>query len=141
MDARLPAWFWVVSVLGLLWNLFGVAMFVMQVTMTPAAAAALPPAQQQINAAMPSIAYVFFGVAVVSGALGTIGLLLRRRWAVPLLLLSLLGVVAQMATAYATTPVWALTGAGGAVFPLLLAVVCLLLWLFARMASRRGWIA
>jgi len=134
-----PAWFWVVSVLGLLWNLVGLAMFYVQVTLTPEAVAALPADQQQINAAMPSIAYVFFGVAVVAGVLGSLGLLLKRRWSVPLLLLSLLGVVAQMATAYATTPVWALTGAGGAVFPLLLVVVGLLLWLFARMAARRGW--
>ena len=104
------------------------------------ATSALPPEQQQIHAVMPSIAYVFFGIAVFSGVLGAIGLLLKKRWALPLLLLSFLGVAAQMATAYATTPVWALTGAGGVVFPLMLVVVCLLLWLFARKAAARGWI-
>ena len=135
-----PGWFWVVSVLGLLWHLVGLSMFYMQMAMTPEAAAALPPEQQQIHAAMPTVAYAFFGIAVIAGVLGSLGLLLRRRWAAPLLLLSLLGVVAQMATAYATTPVWALTGAGGAVFPLLLVVACLLLWLFARSAAARGWI-
>ncbi len=141
MDAvQRPMWFWVVSVLGLLWNLVGLSMFYMQMTLTADAVAALPPEQQQIHAAMPAIAYAFFGIAVVAGVLGSLGLLLKRRWAVPLLLLSLLGVVAQMATAYATTPVWALTGAGGAVFPLVLVVACLLLWLFARKAAARGWI-
>lgn len=135
-----PTWFWVVAVLGLLWNLVGLSMFYMEMTMTPEAAAALPPEQRQIHAAMPSIAYVFFGIAVFSGVLGAIGLLLKKRWALPLLLLSFLGVAAQMATAYATTPVWALTGAGGVVFPLMLVVVCLLLWLFARKAAARGWI-
>jgi len=135
-----PTWFWVVAVLGLLWNLIGLSMFYMQTTMTAEAAAALPPEQQQIHAAMPTMAYVFFGIAVATGVLGSLGLLLKRRWAVPLLLISLLGVVAQMATAYATTPVWALTGAGGAVFPLALVVVCLLLWLFARKSAARGWV-
>lgn len=133
-----PALYWTTAVCALLWNLIGLAMFWMQVTLTPQAVAALPPDQQQIHAAMPGWVHAFFGISVVSGVLGSLGLLLRRRWAVPLLLLSLLGVVVQMASAYATTPVWALTGVAGAVFPLLLVVACLLLWLFARRAAVRG---
>ena len=125
--AASPVLYRFVAVFALLWNLVGLAMFCMQVTLTPQAVAALPPEQQQIHAAMPGWVYVFFGIAVVSGVLGSLGLLLRRRWAVPLLLVSLLGVVVQMASAYAVTPVWALTGVTGAVFPLLLVLVCLLL--------------
>ncbi len=136
-----PLWFWIVAVLALLWNLVGVFMFHAQLTLSPEAVAALPPEQQQINAAMPSWVYVFFGIAVIAGTLGSLGLLSRKRWAVPLLLLSLLGVAVQMVSAYATTPVWALMGVAGAVFPLLLVLVCLLLWLFARRAAARGWIA
>lgn len=135
-----PWWFWVVALLGLLWNLIGLSMFYIEMTMTPEAVAALPPEQRQIHAAMPMLAYVFFGIAVVSGVLGSIGLLLKRRLAAPLLLVSLLAVLAQMITAYAATPVWALTGASGAVFPLALIAVSLLLWLFARKALRRGWL-
>lgn len=136
--AASPVLYRFVAVFALLWNLVGLAMFCMQVTLTPQAVAALPPEQQQIHAAMPGWVYVFFGIAVVSGVLGSLGLLLRRRWAVPLLLVSLLGVVVQMASAYAVTPVWALTGVTGAVFPLLLVLVCLLLWLFARKVAARG---
>lgn len=136
-----PRWFWIVSPLALLWNLVGLLMFWKEVTLSPAATAALPPEQQQIHAAMPQWVYVFFGIAVIAGVLGAFGLLLRRRWAVPLLLVSLLAVVVQMASAYATTPVWALTGVAGAVFPLVLIAVCAFLWSFARSAARRGWIA
>lgn len=140
-SAKRPWWFWPVSLLALLWNLAGLLMFWKEMTLTPAMVAALPAAQQQIHAAMPGWVRAFFGIAVVAGVLGSLGLLLKRRWASSLLLLSLLAVVAQMASAYATTPAWALTGAGGAVFPLILIVACLLLWLFARGAVRRGWLA
>ena len=98
-----PLWSRVVAVLALLWNLVGLFMFWQEMTLTPEAAAALPPAQQQIHAAMPTIAHVFFGIAVASGVVGSIGLVLAKRWSVPLLLVSFLGVAAQMATAFATT--------------------------------------
>jgi hypothetical protein len=84
---------------------------------------------------------VFFGVAVGAGVLGALGLLLARRWAVPLLLLSLLAVGAQMGTADAAPPACALTGARAGVFPLLLVLVSLALWLFARRAAARRWLA
>ena len=94
-----PLWFWIVAVLAVLWNLVGLFMFYAELTLTPQAVAALPPEQQQIHAAMPSWVYVFFGIAVIAGTLGSLGLLSRKRWAVPLLLLSLLGVAVQMVSA------------------------------------------
>jgi hypothetical protein len=135
-----PGWFWVVAVLALLWNLVGLFMFWQNVTMTPEALAMLPAEQQTIHAAMPVWVHAFFGIAVIAGVLGSIALLLKKRSAQPLLLVSLLAVVVQMASAYMVTPVWSLTGAYGAVFPLVLIVIALLFWLFARMAVRRGWI-
>lgn len=135
-----PGWFWIVAVLALLWNLVGLFMFWQNLMMTPEALAALPAEQQQIHAAMPQWVYAFFGIAVIAGVLGSIALLLKKRSARPLLLVSLLAVVVQMASAYAVTPVWSLTGAAGAVFPLALIVIALLFWLFARMVVRRSWI-
>ena len=136
-----PLWSRVVAVLALLWNLVGLFMFWQEMTLTPEAVAALPPAQQQIHAAMPQIAHVFFGIAVAAGVIGSVGLVLAKRWSVPLLLLSFLGIVAQMGTAFATTPVWPLMGMAGVLPPLFLILVCLLVWLFARMSARRGWLS
>lgn len=59
----------------------------------------------------------------------------------PLLLLSFLAICAQMGTAFATTPAWSLMGMAGVLPPLFLILVCLLVWLFARMSARRGWLA
>ena len=136
-----PVWFRVLAVLVLLWNLVGLFMFWQEMTLTPAAVAALPAAQQQIHAAMPPITHLFFGIAVAAGVLGSIALVLAKRWAVPSLLLSLLAICAQMGTAFATTPVWRLMGMAGVLPPLLLIVACLLAWLLARLGARRGWLS
>lgn len=140
MSRSVPVSFWIVAVLGLLWNLYGVAMFWLNLTITPEAIAALPEAEREITRAMPRWIMLPFGVATLGGVAGMLAMLLRRRVAVPLLLVSLLALVVQFVAVYLTTPVWALTGASGAVLPLVLWVVALALWLYARRASARGWL-
>ena len=136
----LPPSFKAIAIAALVWNLIGVVMFFVEAMMTPEQVAALSAAQQQIRAASPAWAMPAFALAVFAGTAGSLGLLLRKRWAVPVLLLSLLGVLVQMGSMYALTPVWALTGLSGAWLPLGLIAVALALWLYARKASTRGWL-
>ncbi|VXC04662.1 conserved membrane hypothetical protein [Luteimonas sp. 9C] len=140
MQTRMPLGARVVALTALLWNLFGLLIFVLQVSMTPEQVAALPRAQQQINAAMPLWIYAVFGVATIAGTAGSVALLSARRWAEPMLRVSLVAVVVQMAASYALTPVWSLTGLRGLGLPLLLVLVVAAVWLFARGAARRGWL-
>ena len=140
MSRSVPVSFRIVAVLGLLWNLYGVAMFWLNLTITPEAISALPEAEREITRAMPRWIMLPFGVVSLGGVAGMLAMLLRRRVAVPLLLVSLLALVVQFVAVYLTTPVWALTGASGAVLPLVLWVVALALWLYARRASARGWL-
>ena len=113
-----PLWFVLVAVLALLWNLFGLFSFYLHVTATPDVVATWPEAQQQIASATPRWIFVPFAVATIGGVLGSLGLLLGRRWAVPVLLLSLLAILVQFGSYYLLTPVWALTGMEGAAIPL-----------------------
>lgn len=139
--AKLPTRFWALAVLALLWNLLGLAMFVMQVTMSPEALAALPDAQRAVVDATPSWLDAVFGVAVASGVLGAVGLLLRRRWAVGLFALSLAAVLVQVIAGYLVTPAWAASGAAGLVLPGLLVAIAIALLGYARSAVRRGWLS
>lgn len=122
-----PKRFWIIAVLALLWNLLGLAMFVMQVTMSPEAIAALPREQREVYEASPAWLDIAFAVAVFGGVLGAIGLSLKKRWAARMFLLSLIGLLVQMLSAYVFTPAWAAYGAAGLVMPLLLVVVAVLL--------------
>src|SRR3546814_3539593 len=78
-----------VGALALLWNLVGVAAFVMQVAMPAEALGAMPAEQRAIYEATPAWLYVFYGLATFGGVAGSIGLLLRRRWAVSVYLVAL----------------------------------------------------
>lgn len=135
-----PTWFVVVAVLAVLWNLFGLWSFYIHVTATPEVVATWPEVQQRIAEVTPGWIFVPFAIATIGGALGSLGLLLGRRWATPVLLLSLLAIIVQFGAYYLLTPTWALTGMAGAALPLCIAVVGLLLWLLAGKAAARGWL-
>ena len=66
------------------------------------------------------------------GVLGSIGLLLRQRWAVAAFAVSLRALVVQIAGGYLVTPVWQATGAAGAVMPALLLAIGVPLLQYAR---------
>ena len=137
---KCPPWYWAVAVLALLWNLFGLFSFYYHLTASPDIVSTWPDVQQRIAAETPRWIFVPFAVATIGGVLGSLGLLLGRRWAVPVLLLSLLAILVQFGSIYAITPTWALTGIGGAILPLCIALVGLFLWWYARRAAARGWL-
>ena len=136
-----PAWYMIAAIAALLWNLLGVAMFAMHYTLSPEALAALPPAQQSLYAAFPWWTWVAYGVAVFAGALGSLMLVLRRRPATWLLLLSLLGVVVQFLHQAVVSEAVALLGPAEALgLPAFILVVAAVLYGFARKAAARGWL-
>ena len=136
-----PLGFWIVSVLALLWNLVGMAIFFMQINMPPEALAAMPAEQRALYESTPVWVTGAFAVAVFGGAFGSAMLLMRKRLALPLLALSLLGVLVQMGYTYLMTPAFRVYGASGAILPALLVLIALFLVWFARRSVARGWIS
>ena len=138
--ASRPLGFWIVSVLALLWNLLGMAIFFMQINMPAETLAAMPAEQRALYESTPAWVNSAFAVAVFGGALGSAMLLMRKRLALPLLALSLLGVVVQMGYTYLVTPAFRVYGASGAILPALLVLIALFLVWFSRRSLVRGWI-
>ena len=128
----------VVGILALVWNLIGVAMCWMQLNMTPEQLAQLTAQQREVYEATPQWLNIVYAVAVAAGVLGAIGLLMRRRWAATLFLISLLAVLVQMIAAYLLTPAWSAYGPVGLVMPVIVVVIALLLWRYANKAAARG---
>lgn len=136
-----PKSFTVIAVLALLWNLLGVVAFYMQVSTTPDAVAALPEARRQVHEALPGWIDIAFAVAVFGGVLGAIGLLMKKRWATTVFLVSLLALLAQIIGTYLLTPAWQALGPSGLVLPAVLLVIAIALYGYSSKAAARGWIA
>ena len=134
-----PVWFWVVSALGLLWNLVGVAAFVNDVFFLDHAT--LSELQREFYQGRPGWAMAAYGVAVFGGALGCLALLLRKGWALPMLLICLLGIVLQNVHALAMGNALEVFGPQGLALPVMVFLIALFLAWFAHYSRGRGWLS
>ena len=134
-----PKWYLPVTILALLWNLAGCAAYLSDVMLTPDDVARMPEAQQVLYAARTAWAVSATAIAVWGGAAGSLGLILRKRWAMPLLLASLAGLIVQDAGLFSVSGAAAAPAA--LVLQGLVLVIGIGLIILARTASARGWSA
>jgi hypothetical protein len=132
-----PKWFWVVSVGVLLFMLVGVAGYLASV-MAPIDS--MPPDRQLLMAAMPDWQVAVYAMAVWSGVAGALLLLMRRRWSVPILLLSLLCAIGTFVPYVLVPEVQALSTRGDGIAAIIVIGLCLASAGFARHSQRKGWL-
>ena len=136
-----PRWWLPTTIVALLWNLLGCMAYLMDVRMTPEQIAALSPAQQELLNSRPAWAIAASAIAVWGGALGSLGLILRKRWALPVLIASLLGVLGQDFAMFVLADVTAVYGIVPLVLQCIVLLIAIGLILLARRGIARGWIA
>ncbi len=96
LTTKPPVWFWIISGFALIWNAMGVDQYLGQAYKTERWRAGLTDDQFEIVSNFPAWLTAAFAIAVFAGALGSLGLLLRKKWAYLLLVLSLIAVIIQM---------------------------------------------
>jgi len=90
-----PIWFWIVGVLGLLWNGMGVSEYLKSAGVIDWDKSNYTTEQLAYMDAYPAWVTALFAVAVFGGLLGCLALLMRKKWATQLFGLSLLAVLGQ----------------------------------------------
>jgi hypothetical protein len=129
-----------VTIVALLWNLLGCAAYLADVSIKPEDVAKMTPAQQQMYASRPAWAVAATATAVWFGAAGCLALVMRKRWAIPLLVVSLLGVLAQDVALFVASGAAAQAGPTAFVLQGLVLVIAVWLVFFARGAAAKGWL-
>lgn len=136
-----PTWFRVVTILAVIWNALGIVAYLMEVTMSPASLAALPPEQRELYETTPGWVTGAFALAVFAGFAGSVALAMRRRVALPLLVVSLAAAVLQMAYQFGVAKAASIMGPASMIMPAVIVFIGAgLVWLCLH-ARRRGWIA
>ena len=139
-NSTAPKWFVFLVIVLAIWNLMGVMAFVMQMTMTAEQIAALPEKEQVLYQDIPLWVNIAFGCAVFGGALGCIALVLKKAIALPILFISLAGVIVQMFHAFVIANSFEVYGPGGTIMPIMVVVVALYLVWLANNAKVKGWL-
>ncbi len=135
-----PKWLSPLAIVALLWNLMGVYAWYADMSITPEQLATMSTEMQQLYAARPMWAVSATGVAVLGGAVGCIGLLMRKRWARTLLWLSLVGVIAQDFGLFVLVDGATLAGPVAVAMQGVVLVVAIALAVIAHRGVRAGWL-
>ncbi|GAA0720912.1 hypothetical protein GCM10009430_21590 [Aquimarina litoralis] len=139
-NIKTPIWFWIISVIALLWNLMGVMAYLAQAYMTDEILKAMPEADQNFHNNIPAWVTAVFAIAVFSGTLGCIALLIKKKWAIILFIISLVTVLAQQFYNFFIQDFVALTGQR-IYMPICIVVFGAFLIWFSKYSNNKGWIS
>ena len=133
----LARWFWFAAGASALFMALGCAGYLASVLTDPAT---LPLDQRNLMEARPTWMVAAYAIAVWVGLAGTILLLMRRKLAVPLLLVSLVAAVATFLP-YAIVPaVSDLVTTNDIAVAIVVILITGTIWSFARHSLQRGWL-
>ena len=133
--------FYVISSMALVWNLMGVFNYLGQVLMSDEVLASLPKDQQLLYQDVPAWVTAAFAVAVFSGTLGAVFLLLKKKVASTFFILSFIGIVTQMSYGLLLDEKTDNYGPLGLLMPLMIiAVGAYLIW-YSKKAKENRWLS
>lgn len=139
---RTPRHLWVVGIIALLWNCIGAFDYLMTQTRNAAYMSAFPPEQLAFFYGLPVWVVAAWAFAVWGGVLGSVLLLLRRRLAVPVFLVSLVGMVVTTLHNWLLSNAFELfTDTFSRVFTVVIIVITVALYFYARAMEKRGVLA
>ena len=135
---KTPKHFWIISIVALLWNLMGAYDYLMTQTKNEAYMSKFPPEQLEFFYGLPLLIVSTWAIAVWGGLLGAALLLLRKGMAVWVLLASFLCMVVTTIHNYFIADGVKVMGSTGVIFTILIFVIALGLFLYARAMKSRG---
>lgn len=137
---RPPTWFWVVAVIALLWNLMGVSAYLFEAFTSIEQLEQMTQERRALFEGRPAWVTAAYAIAVFAGAIGSIALLIRKKWAKPLLVVSLIAAIVQFIYNSFMTNTIEVMGTQAIIFPILILGFGLYLIFFAKKSITKGWL-
>lgn len=134
---KTPVHLWIVGLISLLWNAMGAFDYTATELRLESYMAQFTQEQLNYFYGFPAWSIAAWAIAVWSSLLGSIGLLLRKRWAVWMFVLAIVGLA--ITTLYnLQSNGFELMGDGAAIFTAIIWVIALFLLFYSRKMAVRG---
>ncbi|AZJ35828.1 hypothetical protein [Tenacibaculum singaporense] len=133
--------FWIIGIAALVWNGLGVMSYIGQAYMTDEVRAALPEAERALYENVPTWVTAAFAIAVFGGLLGSAFLLMRKKLARPMFLLSLIAIVVQMSYNLFMSRAAEVYGPGSIIMPIMVIVIGVFLLMYTKKTIAKGWLS
>lgn len=135
--ASAPRWFTIVALLAIVWNAFGVSMYLSSAGVFGDPMAGLTQAERAAAASIPDWITGAFAIGTFAGLVGSVGLLLHKGWSHPMLLVSMVALLVLEG--------WIMFFSGaleifGLAVPILVSLGAILLFWLANHARGRRWL-
>jgi len=140
LESNIPMTHWLIAGAGLIWNLFGFMIYLSSVRATPELLLSQGFSAEQISflESVPAWATSANAIAVTTGVLACIFLLLRKAIALPLFYASLVAVLVQDLYAYVLRDSVAVFGMLPVYIQTTVLTIAVLLILYTLRAKKRG---
>ena len=133
--------FWIISVAALVWNGLGVMQYLGMAYMTDEVKAALPEAERALYDNIPSWVTAAFAIAVFGGLIGSAFLLMRKKLAGPMFLISLIAIIVQMSYNLFMSRAAEIYGPGSVIMPIMVIVIGVFLLMYSKKTIAKGWLS
>lgn len=136
--AKTPRHLWIIGFVALIWNLIGAMDYVMTETKNEAYMSQFSEQQLEFFYNFPAWLIAFWAVAVWGGVLGSILLLMRKKLAYPVFLVSFLCMIVTTIHNYGFAGAADVVGGAGVFFSLVIFLVALVLVIYSKRMAARG---
>jgi len=135
---KTPVHLWIVGVLSLLWNFMGAFDYLATQLKLEAYMAQFTPEQLEYFYNIPWWAVSGWAIAVWFALAGSVGLLLRKCWAMWAFGISIAGMILSTVHSYFLSNGLEMMGTGGLIFSVVIWVVAFALFFYARAMCEKG---
>lgn len=133
--------FWIIGVAALVWNGLGVMQYLGMAYMTDEVKAALPEAERTLYDNIPSWVTAAFAIAVFGGLIGSAFLLMRKKLARPMFLISLIAIIVQMSYNLFMSRAAEVYGPGSVIMLIMIIVIGVFLLMYSKKTIAKGWLS
>ena len=135
---RTPVHLWIIGVLALLWNLMGAFDYLATQLQLESYMSQFTEEQLAYFYGFPAWAVSGWAFAVWSAVVGSVGLLLRRKWSVWAFAVALIGMAVSSIYTFGVSNGAEMMGSGGVIFSVVIWAISIFLLVYTWLQAKRG---